>query len=370
MRIVILIYDFPPQVLGGTEIATYSIAKHLVQRGHEVHVVTTWGKGLPRERIEDGFTVHRSRVIVKPVLGSTSYFIHAYSAVKKINPDLIHAQNISLALYALLIKKTLKKPYVTWAQGSDIYLPSRFFRWFYKFNLKNAGAVIAQTSDEKGIMQKICDRDIMILPSGIDLGRFSNLSRESSRSGLQIKKGEKVILFVGKLHAVKGVNYLIQAMNVIRQKEPKTRLILVGDGEERRDLEKLTSSLNLADSVTFVGKVPNEKVPQYMAAADIFVLPSLSEGFPMVIVEAMASGLPIVTTNVTGLPEIVHNGENGLLVEPKNSVELAEKILLLLQDDELRGDIAQNNRQRAKDYTWEKVVDNLEEVYQKVVAPL
>ena len=119
-----------------------------------------------------------------------------------------------------------------------------------------------------------------------------------------------------------------------------------------------------------MGKVPNEVVPQYMAAADILVLPSLSEGFPVVIVEAMASGLPIITTNVTRLPEIVHNGENGFLVEPKNPAELAEKILLLLQDDGLRGRIAQNNRRRAKDYTWEKVIDKLEEVYQKVVAPL
>jgi len=115
-----------------------------------------------------------------------------------------------------------------------------------------------------------------------------------------------------------------------------------------------------------MGKVPNEKVPEYMAAADIFVLPSLSEGFPVVIVEAMASGLPIVATNITGLPEIVHDGENGFLVEPKNPAELAERILLLLQDDELRGRIAQNNKQRAKDYTWEKVIDRLEEVYEKI----
>ena len=368
MKIAILIYNFPPKILGGTEIATYNIAKHLAQRGHEVHVVTSRGKGLSRERTEEGFTIHHGGVIGKPVLGFTSYFMHAYSTVKKIDSDLIHAQSISLALDALLIKKILKKPYVTWAQGSDIYSPSRFYRRFHKFTLANADAVIAQTGDEKRIMQKTCDRDIMTLPSGIDLGRFSNLSREESRSGLQIKEGEKVILFVGILFAVKGVKYLIQAMNVIRQQEPKARLMLVGDGEERQDLEKLTSSLNLVDSVTFVGKVSNEKVLQYMAAADIFVLPSLSEGFPLVISEAMASGLPIVTTNVTGLSEIVHNGENGLLVESKNSIELAEKILLLLQDDELRRRISQNNKQRVKDYTWDKVIDRLEEVYQKVVG--
>jgi len=235
MKIAILVSGFPPKRLGGTEIATYNIARHLAKRGQEVHIITSWDKGLPRESIDDGFYIHRGRVIEKPFLGFTSYFINAFRAIRRLNPDLVHAQSISLALYALLIKKILKKPYLAWGRGADIYLPSRFYRRFYRFTLMNAGAVIAQTSDEKGVMQKTCDRDIVVIPNGIDLGRFNNLSREEIRSRLQIKEDEKVILFVGTLRPVKGVKYLIQAMNVIGQKGLKTRLMLVG-GEKKGEI--------------------------------------------------------------------------------------------------------------------------------------
>ena len=103
-----------------------------------------------------------------------------------------------------------------------------------------------------------------------------------------------------------------------------------------------------------------------MIASDIFVLPSLSEGFPLTILEAMASGLPIVTTRVRGLPEIVKDAENGFLVEPKNPGQLADKILLILGDDGLREKIARNNSQRAKQYSWQTVAKNLEEIYCRV----
>lgn len=368
MKIAILVSGFPPKRLAGTEIATYNIARHLAKRGHEVHVITSRDKGLLKESIEEGFYIHRGRVIGKPFLGFASYFINAFRVIRRVNPDLVHAQTIELALYALLIKKMLKKPYVAWARGSDVYLPSKFYRRFYRFILMNANAVIAQTSDEKRIMQKTCNRDIVVIPNGIDLDRFDNLPKERVRSRLQIGKDEKVILYMGTLRPVKGVKYLIEAMRAVSQKDLEARLIVVGDGKERQNLEKLTKALNLGDFVTFVGKVPNQEVPQYMAAADIFVLPSLSEGFPVTVLEAMASGLSIITTNIGGLPEIVHEGENGFLVQPKNPLEITQRVTLLLQDDELRERISGNNRARAKDYTWKEVVGKLEEVYQNLVT--
>jgi glycosyltransferase involved in cell wall biosynthesis len=112
-----------------------------------------------------------------------------------------------------------------------------------------------------------------------------------------------------------------------------------------------------------VGKVPHDEIPAYMASADVFVLPSLSEGFGIVALEAMAMGLPIVATKVGGLLEIIKDGENGFLVEPRNPVEIAEKCALLLTNDDLRTSISRNNREKAKDYSWEKVIERLENVY-------
>jgi len=370
VRIAILVPLFPPKRLGGTEIAAYNIAKHLATRSHHVHVITSLDKGLSKESIEDGFHIHRvSRQKVK-FLGIISYWLKVFWLLKKINPDIVHTQSIGAGIPGVLAKKILKRPYVVWGRGSEIYLPWRFKEVISKLVLRNADAVIALTEDMKREIRKICDKDIYVIPNGVDLERFENLSRENIRRKLEITNEQKIVIFAGTLRPIKGVKYLIQAMNIIRQKNTKASLMLIGDGEERQSLEELVKESNLGDCVTFVGQVPNEEVLEYMAASDVFVLPSLSEGFPLVILEAMASGLPIVATKVGGLPEIIKEGDNGFLVEPKDSVEITEKVLLLLQGKELRQRIAKNNRQRAKDYAWAKVVDSVEQVYQKVVAAL
>ncbi len=369
MRVAILISRLPALGLGGgTEVSTYNLARHLAKRGHEIHVITTLEDGLPRESFEAGFYIHRRRVIARPVLGFISYFINAFRATRSIAPDLVHAQTIALALDALLIKKLLKKRYLAWARGSDIYLPPRFYRRFYKFALREASVLVAQTEDEKELMQKIHYREIEVVPSGIDPERFNDNSRKQIRQQFGIRDDEKVLLFAGTLRPVKGVSYLILAMKTVKKQAPGTRLLLVGRGEERQKLGQLAEQEGLVDSVIFAGEVPNEQIPGYMAAADILVLPSLSEGFPMVLVEAMASGLPIVATSVTGVPEIIVDGENGLLAEPKNDTELAGKILELLRDDALRTRIARNNKARSAGYTWEKIAARLEELYQKAIT--
>ena len=121
----------------------------------------------------------------------------------------------------------------------------------------------------------------------------------------------------------------------------------------------MVKKLRLSKCVLFVGQVPNSKISEYMFASDIFVLPSLSEGLPVTILEALAAGLPIVTTNVRGLPEIVKNGENGFTVDPQNPTQLAERIMFLLSNNELRQKISANNVIKAKEYSWEAVVEKL-----------
>jgi len=367
MKIAILVSGFPPKWLAGMEIATYNIAKHLARRGHEVHVITTLDEGLPKESMEEGFYVHRIFWRKIRFLGVISFWIKIFWCLKNIKPDIVHVQSIGMGIPGFLAKIFLKKPYVVWGRGSDIYLPSTFKNTISKLVLRNAGAVIALTEDMKNEMRKFCDRDIFVIPNGINLNKFKNLSKVNIRSKLKIKEDEKVVIFVGTLRPVKGVKYLIKAMEIIIQKNTNTRLMLVGNGEDRGKLEKLVKEFVLEKHVIFVGKVPNEKVPEYMVASDVFVLPSLSEGFPVVILEAMASGLPIVATKVGGLPEIIKDGENGFLVEPKNPKEIAEKVLLLLEDDELRERISRSFKEKVKNYSWESVVKRLEEVYQRCI---
>ncbi|UCG55027.1 MAG: glycosyltransferase family 4 protein [Dehalococcoidia bacterium] len=363
MKIAILVPLFPPRWLAGTEVATYNMAKHLVKRNNQVHIITSLDEGLPRASVEDGFHIHRIRQQNVRFLGVISFWVKVLYLLKKISPDIVHVQNLGVGIPGVLAKRLLKKPFTAWGRGSEVYLPWRFRKIILKLVLRNADAVIALTEDMKNEMRKVFDRDILVIPNGIDLENFKSLSREESQRKLQIKEGGKTILFVGKLHPIKGVKYLIQAMDIIKQRSGSTRLLLVGNGEERDELIGLVRDLNLGDYITFIGMIPNEKVPEYMVASDVFVLPSLSEGFPMVSLEAMASGLPIVATKVGGLPGIVKEGQNGFLVEPKNSKEIAEKMWLLLEDDELRERISVNNKEKAKIHSWENIIQRLEEVY-------
>jgi len=365
MKITILVLQSPLEQLAGTEIATYNIARLLAKRRHEISVITSLDEGLPKETEAEGFHVHRIKWPKVRFLGIVVFWLKALLLLKKIDPQLVHAQSIDMGMPGFLAKKFLRKPYVVWGQGSEVYLPWLFKKSISSLVMRNADAVIALTADMKKQLQRICDRDIYVIPNGVDLGNFGDLpAKKSIRRRLALPDNGDVVLFVGTLKSIKGVKYLIQAMNIIRQEDAKARLVIVGDGEEKPGLERLCGELNLSGSVTFAGKVSNEEVPQYMAAADVLAMPSLSEGLPVVLLEALASGLPIVATKVGGLPDVVEDGANGFLVEPKVPEQMAEKVLLLLRDDELRETIAKNNKEKAKTYDWESVVERLLEVYQ------
>jgi N-acetyl-alpha-D-glucosaminyl L-malate synthase BshA len=363
MNIAILVPLFLPKWQGGTEIATHNIALRLVARGHEVHVITSLDKGMPKMSVNDGFYIHRVLWPNIKNIGIILYWLKIIWILKRIKPDIIHSQQIIMGIPAFLTKI----PYVVWGQGSDVYLPWKSKQILTWLSFSHANALIALTEDMKKEMRKIYKRDIYIIPNGINLQKFSNVQREHVRDKLGIQEKEKIIIFVGSLYPIKGIKYLIQAIHIVKEKEENARLIIVGDGHDKAELENIVQELKLKPYVTFVGRVPNDKVPEYLAVSDIFVLPSLSEGFPIVNIEAMASGLPIIATNVGGIQEIVINGENGFLVESKNSDQIAQRIMLLLSDDKMRQWISRNNKNKATSYSWDIIVGKLEQLYNNTI---
>jgi glycosyltransferase involved in cell wall biosynthesis len=367
MKIVILVLTFPPKWVGGTQTDAYNLAKYLSRRGHEVNVITMWDRGLPNKGMGEGFFINRIKTTEIFILRTFLYSIKSLFLIKKINPDIIHVQGCSIygarGIIAVLAKLILKKSYVLWCQGSEVYLAGKLKRIASKLLLRNADAIIAVTRDMKNEIQRFHKFHVFVVPCGIDLSRFRNISKENlSNKQLKIRDNEKLIIFVGRLHPIKGVKYLVEAMNIIIQKTP-AKLLIVGDGEERKNLEKQVVELHLEEFVTFVGKVQNSEVPNLMNASDIFVLPSLSEGLPTTILEAMAAGLPIITTNVRGLPEIVKDNENGFIIEPKNPKQIAEKVLLLLENQELRGRISRNNKEKINMYDFDSITCEMEKIY-------
>jgi glycosyltransferase involved in cell wall biosynthesis len=211
-------------------------------------------------------------------------------------------------------------------------------------------------------------RKISIIPSGVDLRRFLKkpADGEARRKKLGLPLNVTVVGFVGWLWPIKGVNYLVEAMGKVVQQAPTTLLALVGKGGEESSLKNQVKALNLGDNVVFLGWRPD--IEEIMPSFDLLVLPSLNEGMGRVLVEAMAAGLPIVASRVGGIPDLVKDGKNGLLVPPADPTALAEAISKLLNNKEKRERLGAAGRKMCGQFSLEAMVEQIGALYQKLLA--
>ena len=203
------------------------------------------------------------------------------------------------------------------------------------------------------------------VPLGVDIEEFRPGDREELKKGFGLP-GRIVILYVGQLIERKGVGYLIQALALVdRPLLRRCKVVIAGQGPEREKLERLSRELEVSEYVSFVGKVSQADLRRWYAAADIFVLPSLSEGRPTVINEAMASECAIVASDVSGIPEQVDDGCNGFLVPPADPAALAEKIRYLIENESETTVMGRNSRKKIVDekLTWEGYADRIVKIY-------
>jgi glycosyltransferase involved in cell wall biosynthesis len=209
-----------------------------------------------------------------------------------------------------------------------------------------------------------CEK-ITVIPNGVDLEEFEPAT--SSRFDGKIN-----IVFVGRLLPNKGLEYLVEAARFVVAKRPEgIKFRIVGDGPHREQLEDLVAERGLMDYFDFLGQVPD--VSEVLQAGGIFVRPSLTEGMPLTVLEAMSSQLPIIATRVAGTPELIIHNETGLLVEPANVMQLAETILRLIDSPDLARKLGQNARmfveqQYKERYSWEIVASSMLSVYKSTVG--
>jgi len=368
MKIAILTPYFLPDNVGGSEVAAYNIAKYLALHNHQVHVVTSSSKGLPKQSIESNFFVHRVNVIKGRFIHLISYAFSSIIMLLKINPDVIHVQSTASGISAMLINNIKKSPYIVYCQGSDVYLP-----WFLKkeistFVFGKASSILALTNDMKLKIQDIYNTDVVVLPNGVDLLKFLDVGNFNVRNALNIQPTEHLLLFVGRLHQIKGLEYLVKAMKLILLRHPNTKLAIIGEGKEKQNIINCIMEHKLENNIILVGHIPHAQIPIYMLSSDVFILPSLSEGLPLVCLEAMAAGLPIIATRVGGLPEIIEEGINGFLVDPGKPEQIAESLCVLLDNKELRYYISKQNKKKVNVYSWESIVTRLERIYISVLS--
>jgi glycosyltransferase involved in cell wall biosynthesis len=245
-----------------------------------------------------------------------------------------------------------------WVEGTFLskkrrleFLERKIVPYLARFSLKNADKIRAVSEHTKKSARKIfSDKPYFVFPAFTDLDIF-----------LQEKnvKFDNYVLFVGHLEKVKGVEYLIDAFNKIHKEFPGFRLVLVGDGGEKRNYELRIMNYELNDRIKFTGELPLEQVRDIMKNCYCLVLPSLSEGLPRVLIEAMALGKPVVGSNVHGIPDLIKDGYNGFLAEPKDSRGLYEKMKALLRDKDLAIKMGRKGREIVKqNFSNEKYIDN------------
>jgi len=206
---------------------------------------------------------------------------------------------------------------------------------------------------------------IELVRSGLDLSVFSSANRRDElRSEFGVTADQHLIVYMGRLRTVKGVEFGIRAFATALEQLPNIRMVLAGEGDQRNFLGSLVSELGISEQVEFLG-VRND-VPELLGAADSVLMPSLTEGFPRTAIEAMAAGKPVIATNVGGTPEAVIDGETGILVPARDSDALSAAIVRLVGDTDLQARLAQAGRKRAeKNYSVDRYVSRLDELYRR-----
>ncbi len=219
--------------------------------------------------------------------------------------------------------------------------------------------VNSQFDFDCALKHKIAPAEKLVkIHNGLDPNRIEFLPKEAAQQKLGLSLNLPTVGAISNFYKTKGLEYLIKAAKNIN-----SSFIIIGDGPERKNLENLIAELNLQDKVILLGRIPEAR--KYLKAFDILTLPSLKEGFPWVILEAMAAGVPIVATKVGALPEIITDNQSGFLVEPGNSQALAQKIKTLLQNPALQTKFSQNARQRLQDFSQQKMLSQTEQVIKK-----
>ncbi|WP_438351857.1 glycosyltransferase [Paenibacillus sp. FA6] len=291
---------------------------------------------------------------------------------KKNNIKLIHARFGNAGVRLIGVKQQLRIPMITSFHGFDLPTKRNRRKSYHRklpvlFRVGNKFTVPSRHMKQQLIRWGCPRHKIEIMYSGIDLKKFSYKQRDQKTTQL-------TIIAVGRLHKKKGHLYLLHAFKKIHDQYPSIRLVIVGEGKERRKIKRLISSLKLNKYVQLKGLVAHSQLTNLLYRADIFCLPSITtkdgnhEGIPNAIKEAMATGLPIVSTRHGGIPELVTDGQEGLLVPEKNIIGLVEKFKYLIENPTIRQEMGEKGRKKVEsNFDSSKQVRKLESIYSNLI---
>jgi glycosyltransferase involved in cell wall biosynthesis len=360
---VTFIGPYPPPTGG---VATYVKNFMELSSAQEKCIITLWRTGKKDRNTNNVFQVVVDlSLILKYMVTCTCKDI-----------DVVHIHTASYwsfirnVPYVIISKVFSKSKVVLHVHGGefDVFFAesSKVLKQVIRYIIQSSDAVIVTSPVWIPILQRIGDtyNSIYAVPNGYVSTDFYPIDTMTARTELNLPRDRKVILTVGGLEPVKGPKYLLEAVQKIIPERKDILCVIVGAGELRIALERQISLLGLEDYVLLAGGKPHDEIPLWMNACDLFVLPSLNEGNPTVMFEALGCGKPFVGTRVGGVPEVITSDEYGLLVEPADPEDLAEKILMALNREWDREAILAY----AERYAWENIAKEIMGVYEQVLG--
>jgi glycosyltransferase involved in cell wall biosynthesis len=375
MRILTLIHEFPP-IGGGGGRAAYDICKELVKRGHQIIVLTAHIKGIPKEEMLDGIQLFRlSSLRVEPYRASffemTAFILTGlwagYRLIRIHRPDVIHVHfAVPAGPLAWLLSWLTGIPYVLTAHLGDVPggVPEKTGKWFNWIQpltppiWRDAKHVVAVSEYTRGLALRHYPVEILVIPNGVDL-------REVKPGELKPKLPVQLV-FAGRFVTQKNPLQIVKVLSKLE--DLSWHCAMLGDGPLLEEVRSEIEKTRLQGRFGLAGWVTNEQVLNWFSKSDILFMPSLSEGLPVVAVQALAMGLALVVSKVGGFVDIVDDGKNGFLIESNDQEEFVRSLRTLISDSQKLMQFRQASLQKATRFDIVRVAEQYESLFQKALV--
>ena len=378
MKVLFLGWEFPPHSVGGLGTHSYNIVKALSERGVIVNVILPFKEytkidGVNFLTFESGLFDGMYNISTKKEADSNEknlyrdvfneveeYKNKAVELSSTVEFDVIHANDWVTGRAAIEIKKRTGKKLVATIHSTEYDRtagkPWERIEKEEKAIIDNADLVVTvsrRLKEELISLYHTDEKRISVIYNAINRERFNGIKRDSNR---------KVVLYVGRLSVQKGIDNLIKAFRIVSEKNDNALLYIIGEGPELSNLINLSINLDLSDKVIFLGKVPDSEMETLYSIANVFVMPSVSEPFGIVALEAIASNVPTIVSSQSGVSEVI---KNTLKVDFWDTEQMADLILGLINYNEANNEITKNAYKELDSITWDKAAEKFIEIYNK-----
>ncbi|CUS77491.1 Glycosyltransferase involved in cell wall bisynthesis [Candidatus Kryptonium thompsonii] len=362
-----ILYVVTSAGFGGASMHVLQLMRYMRGLGHSVGLVSAPEPRLVREAREMGVEIFQNPYFVRRLhlVNDLRAFIPVYKAIKKFKPDIIHAHSSKAGIIARFWSAVLNvKPVVFTAHGWVFTEGKKFWKRWLLAQVERVASIVttkiicvSEHDRELAIEFKVAPPEkLLVIHNGVDPSLFQNIVKS------QPHNDKPIVTFVGRLAPPKDLFFLIDVAENI----DNAVFWIVGDGELREKVQRYVSKKGLTDRIVLWGE--RYDIPEIFSKTDIFVLPSRWEGLPLTIIEAMMAGLPVVASNVGGVPELVEDGVNGFLVPPGDIVKFTKALQTLIENETLRKEMGEAGRAKAmKNFSLDKMLSKTVEVYYELL---